>query len=209
MGLKGILKECFVEGVNQFFDSALNKIEQETDRILEESSRRIIEEELSIHEMMLERARSILINIGGADGTFDEDLKSKEDIWNRSMAFALLLSGRSVEELDIMQIDGNVAKDIDIWQTQWEETVEFMDSDFQEFVEDLEDESFISDISLAYASDKFCEEILQLQNFKGGLFAARKLKKEISCCSQCFASVCTSCIQNIRAVKEYLNDDSI
>lgn len=166
MGLKGILKECFVEGVNQFFDSALNKIEQETDRILEESSRRIIEEELSIHEMMLERARSILINIGGADGTFDEDLKSKEDIWNRSMAFALLLSGRSVEELDIMQIDGNVAKDIDIWQTQWEETVEFMDSDFQEFVEDLEDESFISDISLAYASDKFCEEILQLQNFK-------------------------------------------
>lgn len=201
MDLKGILKECFVEGVSLFIDSAINKMGQETDKILEE--------ELLKHEMMLEEAGNILESIGGTDGTFDEDLKSKEDIWNQAMVYALLLSGRNVEEVGIVEFDGKATEDIDVWQTQWEETVEFVDSTLQEMVDDIAEQSFMSDVSLADACDKFYNEILQLQNFNGGLFAVKKLKKKISCCSQYFASVCTSRILNIHMVKKYLEEESL
>lgn len=46
MDLKEILKDCLVQGVNQFFDSAISQMEQ--------ASKRIIEGELSKYEMMLE-----------------------------------------------------------------------------------------------------------------------------------------------------------
>lgn len=194
MGFKEILAESFWDGVNQFVDSVVGKIE--------EKSKEDLEEELEKQEKILELVSALLETIG-SNGKFDKDLKDKDDIWDMSMLYAIILSGKDIEDTEFADVKDYMDESLKDLCIQWEESVIFLDA----LIQDARNKNmmlpFMENETLENACNKFYKEILELKNFEGGIFATKKFKKEISHHTGYLSAVCTGYILNIQMLKAY------
>lgn len=196
MGIKEILKESFKEGVNQFFNSALDQIE--------EQNKQYIGENLAEYERTLEEVQCTL-DLIGANGKFDKEFKGKEDIWDFAMIMAIVLSGQGTEGTGFEEFEGFFDKSLEDLSLQWVEVKAFVEYiSISGVGKDIY--PFSADIDLTEECNNFYEDILQLKDWGGGLFSTRKFKKEIMRCSERLSAVCTAYIIGIEVLHkmEYL-----
>lgn len=194
MGFKEILAESFWDGVNQFVDSALVK--------MEEKNKEDLEAELVKQEKILELVDALLESIG-SNGKFGKDLKDKDDIWDMSMLYAIILSGKEIEDTEFADVKDYMDDVLNDLCIQWKESVMFLDTLIQDARNKNMTLPFMANDTLENACNKFYNEILELQDFDGGIFSTRKFKKEISHCAGYLSAVCTGYILNIHMLKAY------
>lgn len=211
MEMKEILKQSLRDGVNQFIDSTINQLNEEEEPSFEEC----LEESVDT----LSTIMGILSGMG-AVRKFDKDYKrlKKDALWSYAMLQAVICKGACLEDYVVDLSDEEELQafsDLQDLSIRWERAKDFLNNlkdvgYFQKDFASLIKEDLVEECNIFY------DNISQLENWKGGIFSTRKLRKQISQYSFRLYSVCSGymmCIsfQNNSFLKglsdELSNDD--